>query len=187
MSTFTEKVELELAYNRIHRQWNFVRLPIKTLDGIKCDVQLILSDTYFKMVKGTEKPNCWFLKIETMKSCVLAANGTGYKEHKYYLENLETITDLEEIKDILQSLRFNRFENRFQSIEAIDWSFLESDTVKLKYDTCCVCYEKTSARTNCGHILCIPCFDKIPENPDSETLCPLCRQDCLYEEATYLG
>jgi hypothetical protein len=182
MTTFSEKIELELAYNK-KRQWNWVRLPIKTLDGIKCDVRL-LSTKALKCDCGTEcdKPN-WYLKIETMKNCVLADTGE-IDEHEYYSERID---NLENVKDIIQSLRFNRFENRFQPLEAIDWSFIESDTVKLKYDTCSVCYEKTVSRTNCGHILCIPCFDKIPENTDSETLCPLCRQDCLYEDGTYLG
>jgi hypothetical protein len=183
MTTFTEKIELELAHNKIRRQWNWVRLPIKTLDGIKCDVRLISS----KAVKcdcgsDCDKPN-WYLKIETMKNCVLVDSGE-IDEHEYYSEKIE---DLENVKDILQSLRFNRFENRFQPLEAIDWSFIESDTVKLKYDTCCVCYEKTVSRTNCGHILCIPCYDKIPEDTDSQTPCPMCREDCLFEDGTYLG
>jgi len=183
MTSFTEMIELELAENQTRRQWNWVRLPIKTLDGVKCDVRLL----NFKGKCGcgtdcTDAPQ-WILKIETIKCCVMGDDG-DLSEHEYYGYKIES---LEKVKDILQSLRFNKFENRFQTITPIDWSFMESDTVKLKYDTCSVCLDKTVSKTDCGHYLCLPCYDKITENKDSETICPQCREFCMFEDGVYLG
>lgn len=56
---------------------------------------------------------------------------------------------------------------------------------------CVVCYDQTNTKTACGHILCIPCWDKINpslidheyeedeedyDEEDYDRLCPICRK-----------
>ena len=37
-------------------------------------------------------------------------------------------------------------------------------------DLCCVCMDKTNTKTNCGHIICLDCVNKVNHHT-----CPMCR------------
>ena len=45
-------------------------------------------------------------------------------------------------------------------------SFVKS----LYLENCCVCFENTSNKTQCGHLLCLSCLRQL-----NNKLCPLCR------------
>jgi hypothetical protein len=49
---------------------------------------------------------------------------------------------------------------------------LFNDNVKLRFESCSVCFENTNRKTCCGHSLCILCWSKILKE---ETKCPICR------------
>ncbi len=52
--------------------------------------------------------------------------------------------------------------------------FKNNTNLKIKADTCCVCYEFTLTKTPCKHYLCYMCWDKI-DNDLINNKCPLCR------------
>jgi hypothetical protein len=136
-------------------------VPVKSVDGVECDVRV-------------EK------KQDGTMSLVLETKKGGIREQddgECYIYNRFPLTTLENFNTFLSSLRFNRIRNQFQTCPLFDWSFLESDTVKV-HDKCCVCYERTLTKTTCGHQLCLPCYDKIKYTVDHETPCPMCRTDC---------
>jgi len=63
--------------------------------------------------------------------------------------------------------------------------------LKLKDETCCVCYEPTNSITECGHSLCISCLIGVDEkakrdfkvngDEDAEVPCPMCRTCIRFE------
>jgi hypothetical protein len=139
-------------------------LPILSVDGISCEVSL----------KKQDSKEVFYLMITTNK--VMCCCFDDMCEHVYFSEKI----DIDFLKQTLASLKFNRMTSTFTSKPIMDWSFLESETVKLKYDKCCVCFETTTVKTDCGHTLCHPCYDKIKMDEEGSTLCPLCRSDCRY-------
>ena len=158
----------ELQSHIEHYKCNFIILPIKSIDSIDCCVKILTNEC-------NDKP-CYVMKITSNKDCEADEDG-DMSEHVYWGEKIE----LNQIKETLQSLKYNHFDGRFQKNEIIDWSFLENDKIKLRYEECCVCHEKISSKTNCGHSLCVPCYDKI-KSKEGMTACPCCRQYCHFKE-----
>jgi hypothetical protein len=152
---------------------NQLYLPIQSVDGIQCQVSIKKAQTHNLL--DDSKEAVFYLKIETKKNTVVFDD--QMTEYQYYSEKI----DLTQLKQTLDSLKFNRMTSKFTSKPIVDWSFLESDTVKLNCDKCCVCMETTTDKTDCGHSLCVPCYDKIKLDEDCSTLCPLCREECYYE------
>ena len=70
-----------------------------------------------------------------------------------------TITEIEKIDDIRMNYMGNMISNEMEE--------------------CCVCYEKTNSKTDCGHTLCLQCAMKIKEesdeNDEKHRNCPMCR------------
>jgi len=149
-----------------------VCLPIHSIDSIECCVQI----NKMQVKEKDEVQVYYYLNISTSKICMLSECET----YSYWNKRLDS-TDLKtSIKTTLDSLRFNKKRNRFQTTPIRDWDFLRSENVKLIYEECCVCQEDTNTKTNCKHPICIPCYDKIKENED-ETQCPICRRDCYID------
>jgi hypothetical protein len=134
-------------------------IPIQSVDGIECDARI-----------QRNKQGVTTLILDTRKNLVKDDEDDAYI---YYHEDVT----LETVGQVLSSLRFNRYRNKFQTKPIFDWSFLESETVKV-HDKCVVCYERTGSKTTCGHQLCIPCYDKVKYTEEKETHCPMCRTDC---------
>ena len=166
-----------------------LHLPILTVDSIKVDAYL-RKNTYQVGLVGSKDPvpkvTVYTLSITSRKLCVDSCDccdEDGGKceqselvDYSYYTEPVE----LDNLSTVLSSLKFNRFECRFEMKQSIDWSFLTSETVKLRYEQCCVCFEATNMETNCKHALCVPCYDSIKRDDDGDTPCPLCREACNY-------
>lgn len=139
-----------------------IKVPVLSVDGIECEVHLER--------KADGSITC---VLQTSKCGIMDSDDCDEHVYNRYPVTLDTFSTF------LSSLRFNKLLNCFERNPApvFDWSFLESETVKV-HDKCCVCYERTGTRTTCKHSLCIPCFDKIDYNDDHETICPMCRTDC---------
>lgn len=88
---------------------------------------------------------------------------------------------LEELKDTINSLQYDSVKAMFSDTPSIDWSGLQCDNVEMDFTECCVCLSHTTARTDCGHVLCYPCSDQI-KIVDDEFPCPLCRADVSYDD-----
>lgn len=148
-------------------------LPIRSVNSIQCCVRIEK-----KKYVGTEIS--YYLVLDTAKGCIMEDEDEELHDHTYWRSPLDP-TDLKtSVKTTLDSLRFNRKKNKFETTPAYDWDFLQSENVKLNYtyEECCVCHETTESKTTCGHTLCIPCYDQIRVDSDDDTLCPLCRADC---------
>ena len=148
---------------KVNCECGIVIVPVQSVDGIDCDVRLV------KNLQGKIT-----LVLESKKCCVIDEEMDS-NSYTYFND----FVTLEDLKQVLSSLRFNKLTNRFQTTPVFDWNFLECDSVKL-FEKCCVCYERTQSKTTCNHSICIPCFDKI-KYVNMETKCPLCRQDCSIE------
>jgi hypothetical protein len=159
---------------------NVIILPIKSVDSIECCVRIIRNEIMIDSEEhGKMLTYKHTLKITTHKDCM--SERGSFDEHVYWGRNFE----FHNIKKELDSLRYNRMESKFERKRRhkVDWSLLETETVKMKkYDMCSVCHETVNTKTDCGHTICIPCFDKIKHGDEGETVCPCCRQDCYFDD-----
>jgi len=142
-----------------------VYLPLRSVDGIECDGRLVKNENKISLI------------LESKKWCVMN-DVMDLTSHTYF----QSSVTVESLSEVLSSLKFNKLTNKFQTTAPFDWSFLESESVKL-FEPCCVCYERTESKTTCNHPICIPCYDKIKctDMETNETKCPICREDCSIE------
>jgi hypothetical protein len=97
---------------------------------------------------------------------------------------------LEWNKDILNNLVYDNKQGRLidtrvsRTITEIE----KIDNIRMNYmgnmivnemEECCVCYEKTNSKTDCGHTICLQCAMKVKKEPDENDEkyrnCPMCR------------
>jgi len=83
---------------------------------------------------------------------------------------------IQQLSDTLNNLVYCKISNTFTTKDKVDklkeltQASHEVFGEELFEDTCSVCMDYTSTRSNCNHFLCLECFEKI-EN----SRCPLCR------------
>ena len=142
-----------------------VCIPIEALAGIRCKVKFIKHgnhfdiDTIHKYSEGNEPhdsiPNDFGM---------YDFNEAGIKEA---IEALDKVT-------------FSKKINKFTTEEVITFEelFISKNYTHL-YEDCPVCFEKTSRRTSCSHMLCFPCYLRI------EKTCPICRKDITNDKVGF--
>jgi hypothetical protein len=159
--------------------YEIIRLPIKKIDGVKISGFEI--DIYLKRIKLEIHGNFTNTECDVLWSYTICNNDDGDMDLKIneFIEEItknvpllklgctgyfHTPTDLEKIK------KHKEIANCFKC-----------ENVELEYDTCGVCYEETSTKTDCGHSLCHRCWGKIEKvNCDCDEWvlpCPICRKD----------
>lgn len=173
---------------------------IKSVDGIDCNVRLIL-----RKVK-LNATNTMLIQLEIEPKFIEACIGSGRENWTYYDETIQCKINTKSVKEafekhlnILEDIKFDKIKCKFFPKIKLDFelalqnAFKSLSNVKTKIDKCCVCHEETSIKTKCNHSLCIPCADKIKvskkncneDNEDSEDeecsccysrKCPMCRQ-----------
>ena len=151
-------------------------LPIHSVDSIECCVRIEKKSNF----AGTEF--IYSLVLDTGKVCIMEEDCEP-QCYIYWRRPLDPANLKTSLKTMLDSLRFNKKKNMFETTPTYDWDFLKSENVKLRYtcEECCVCHEITESKTTCKHSLCIPCYDKIKMDEKYSTLCPLCREDCYIQ------
>lgn len=108
---------------------------------------------------------------------------------------------IQKLKDIIASLRFDKYIGKFVRLHDVDRVGLNNDIVQLFQDTptvdcklkhadlCCVCLEPTLSKTNCNHYLCFACVVQMNPNVvqgydedevEFELHCPVCRNELIY-------
>ena len=153
------KTKLETQY--------VLHLPIHMIDSVNCSVSISVHTFHEKVYR---------LHINTKKDCIVQS-GDRYSYYPYY----SACVDMDNLKTILDTLKYNALEGKFQLQHDPDWRLLESESVKLRYEKCCVCLENIDIKTDCEHPLCIPCYDKLPLVKNKHyTACPICRKKCFY-------
>jgi hypothetical protein len=81
------------------------------------------------------------------------------------IESMKSLLD--EFIDKLTTIQFDKRSG----------SFTKNDDPT---EECCVCLEETTTKTNCGHTICVPCWNQI-----KKIQCPLCRNDDIYMHCDY--
>ena len=159
--------------------YEIIRLPIKKIDGV--NIANFEIDIHLKRITLEISKNFDTSGVEVLWSHTIRNNDDGDIDLKIneFIEEItknvpllklgctgyfHTPTDLEKIKTHKEIANCFKCEN-----------------VELEYDTCGVCYEDTSTKTNCGHSLCRRCWSKIEKvnccDDDDVTPCPICRKD----------
>jgi len=103
----------------------------------------------------------------------------SYKKKFSKLSYKNTLEFIQIIKKILPTLTFNKLIGLFEPLHKFKLMNinLNSQEIKLsnskniKYDECCVCYDKTITKTSCEHYLCVECWINIKNTNE----CPICR------------
>jgi hypothetical protein len=106
---------------------------------------------------------------------------------KFNTETLSTVLD--DMKTELSKLHFSLFSGQFINKPSIIFQemefFQDIPSIKTMGEECPVCQDCiTITKTECGHTLCVPCFQTIKkrndENGNEIRPCPICREDITY-------
>lgn len=176
-----------------HLWTSYCFTTIKSIHNIDCDVQLQLGFGIWD-----DEPNDFnvILKIvhsnmfntEDCDPITLHHNVIGtYK--KFDRETISTILD--KIKLVLSKLQFDIFRGQFiiyqsTTLAEIDF-FKDIESINSEGQECPICKEHIiNTKTECGHYLCVPCFQKLKlvkededDDDDEENFikkCPMCRE-----------
>jgi len=89
---------------------------------------------------------------------------------------------IKKVMDIIDTLEYNKLTNTLKKRDDNGYQYIDEGDIFKKYNDgnniCCVCNDTTEfVTTNCGHTLCIECWDKLKTQT-----CPLCRnEELLYK------
>ena len=130
---------------------NIVHVPIKSIDGVKVSVYFRKSIEVFYLIV------CYY-NFSMKERFVISGQ-----------------IDFDAITAKLRCWKFDKLSNVFvdESAPVADPEFyrcFESPTIKLKFEDCSICLERTIGKTRCRHPICLACLSnlRIPK-------CPLCR------------
>jgi hypothetical protein len=160
-------MNFQYVVNQFARGEYSVHIPIEQVDGVDICVRIIHPG---KCEEGCtcKKPVMLF---------VIDFTNSEDRSLKFPVNNQEEF-DIMVAK--ITCWEFDKFSNQFVdgSEPVADPEFykcFESSKIKLSYDDCCVCLEKTRGKTKCNHHICLACFTNL-----KKPKCPLCRAD-IYE------
>jgi hypothetical protein len=138
---------------------HIVHVPIRSIDGVKLSVYFHqLNEVIYLVV-------CYY----------------NYIDERYVISGQ---IDFDIITAKIRCWKFDKLSNAFvdESEPVADPEFykcFESPTIKLQFEECSVCIEKTIGKTQCKHPICLACLTNL-----KRPKCPLCRADIdpnLYE------
>lgn len=151
---------------------------IKKIDDIKVDARIeyevnldddeLIEFSYIKFIIDSRS-----IHDDTYEPINYYERVMLYK-NKINIEYNEIDKILEDIKLLLIKLKFDKITSKFKTInvvEPFEDKYLDDELI----DECCVCLDKTNMKTNCGHYLCVLCWDNL-KNKD----CPMCREEEIY-------
>ena len=190
-----EKRTPETKYSAV-----FHKLPINKIDGMECNVILVMNCRCIRMVINTNRlyTDCCHIMNDNLCNYVLfekhfiTVNET-IVEQSFVFKKEHFVKVLVELKTLLPKLRFNRLKGKLtdkdetQDISQLFCVFLsDMKNVDTGVEECCVCSEKTFTKTPCGHTLCIQCWERIKPTrvcgDEFSPLCPMCREDISFED-----
>jgi hypothetical protein len=177
-------------------------LPIKQIDGVNVNVEVTCFMHAYKCCHGPDKEQ--YIMNKTF-SIIIHLNGVIdedidelilYKRNKHIDKNDTTYYDAmyEHLVEFIKNLSvmklnmYGHFElpNELFSKGDIEVNWLEilKDVNNIKtnnIEPCCVCYNLTHTKTDCGHTLCYRCWSNVKETEETEEEdimrpCPMCRK-----------
>ena len=109
----------------------------------------------------------------------------SFLENKDEDYNTQIMNMLEWNKGLLNNLIYDNKQGKLidSRVSRTITQIQETDDLRINYmgnmilnkmDECCVCYEKTNSKTQCGHSICLLCATKVKEE-EGERKCPMCR------------
>jgi hypothetical protein len=198
---------LDMNKEKIEKQKNIDErisdiLPIKQIDGVNVNVEVTCYIRTFECCHGPDKGKYMIIKSF---STIIKLDGVVddedyeelllYRNNKQIDENDKTYYDAmyEHLVEFIKNLSvmklnmYGYFElpNELFSKGDIEVNWLEilKDVNNIKtnnIDPCCVCYNLTHTKTDCGHTLCYRCWSNIKDTEDEEEdimkPCPMCRE-----------
>jgi hypothetical protein len=111
---------------------------------------------HFKLAK-------WILSLDNKNSISI---------YKYCYFHLCNINDKTKSTKLIYKLN-NLFDSQAELI-----IFYKDTIVEKKINNCCICYEESNVKTNCGHYGCEECFEKLDILGHNN--CPICRRTIEY-------
>jgi hypothetical protein len=177
-------------------------LPIKQVDGVNVNVEVTC---YLRAFKSCCGPDVGQYIIIKSFSTIIQLNGVVdddceelilYRNNKQIDKNDTTYFDAmqEHLVEFIKNLSvmklniYGKFELPDELFSQGDietnWLDILKDIKNIKtnnIDPCCVCYNLTHTKTDCGHTLCYRCWSNIKdadenENVDYRKPCPMCRE-----------
>jgi hypothetical protein len=193
-----------LAESWVGTDYGDHQLPIKKIDGVMVQVSVMLAadktqksmtlcirSPFFLTKSGLE------LRVisEFKKDKVLVHKSPSNK--KWTVDMIEK--SLVDTQRMLGQLTYDKFTNSFIENEKVVGDDVTAATldvwgaiknVELEGDVCCVCHDRTTSKTECGHELCLQCWSSlkiVDEEDDDETefkgfSCPMCRGFMMHLE-----
>jgi hypothetical protein len=162
---------------------------IQSIHGINSDVELSFG---FKMWDDAPNDFNVVLKInhnvmydnEDCEAILLYHHVIG-RQKKFDRETISSILD--KLKEILSSLQFSIrngiFLSKPSTIEA-QIEFLQDIKFINFGEECSICKEHIiNTKTECGHYLCVPCFQQIQLVEYDKRPCPFCRDHITYTKS----
>lgn len=167
---------IDRLVNYVKRMQHNKKITIKSLGAFKeCKnfyAQLDLSSAFKYLV----------VKCHNINNYNDASGCTLYMERV----NDDLKKSVIECLDILDNITFSVADGVFQKkgakkLHGTEFQELMNELWGLEEEIdCCVCKEKTTTETPCGHKLCILCWSTIN---DTKPRCPMCREKIDYREA----
>lgn len=157
-------MNFQFCIDQIARGNNMINIPIRSIDGVNVSVYIVSS--------GKCEEGCTCKKSPI--TLVVSYYHSDAREERFPIGNQE---EFDIVVAKITCWEFDKFSNQFvDGSEPVPdpefYSCFDTDKIKLSYDDCCVCLEKTMGKTKCNHHICLACFTNL-KNPK----CPLCRAD----------
>jgi hypothetical protein len=168
---------------------NFHFTHIKTFHDIECTFELSFGFGY------NDNPNHFNVVFKIHHDKMYDDDGIQFMLYhtswgKFEKFDRPTISILlDKMKEELKKLNFDKLSGMFIGYETtllpyVDF-FSDIPTIKTMGEECPVCQDCiTNTKTECGHTLCVPCFQTIKERKDEDgdyiKPCPICREHITY-------
>ena len=165
-----------------------LKLPISKV----CDIDVLASIGIDEVPTGPIEKSVW-LRLIIEASTIIIDEYENWD--RLFFKNYKDITvsnlkdNLTKLFEDLNNLEFNKFKGCFQvkgegntdqEVNLAFKSMFKNENIKSSIQDCCVCLEPTLSHLECGHHLCVLCFDKLEEHQFDcdckEKKCPLCRE-----------
>ena len=164
------------------RQYRYYFCEIDTIDNIEVTVLLLIDPhSYDRKLQCIFEIHCDAIICEDYKKTIIHRD-----ENKLKFELEDWIFIFGRVKDILDNIRFDKFQSYFTTEPFNDYkltitSFLCENNPRLTktYDGCCICWENTKRRAICckGYI-CAPCYLGVKPRLCSECSHGVINEDC---------
>jgi hypothetical protein len=162
---------------------NTIKLPIEELDGIKVDIRIHFAPARIELEIEAKTIFKNHNSYTYNRKCLVSIDYNSKLEFQDYIiafKKLEDNLRYYEFNNIIGEFKDRRIKKSKDINIALN-KMLSLNNVKRTIQDCCVCFEHTQVKTDCGHILCYKCWENIH---GCNKKCPMCREflDVCYDD-----